>query len=95
MTYSDLTTREQWFFNRMKEAEATNAPIFIAVAAILYAGTGQPPIPFEDTYSRGDFKRAIKRLRVFQQNKPQCAGIYEEAIAFIRRNWLHREEAAV
>lgn len=91
MTYSDLTAREQRFITLLHEAEATDIPSYIGAAAILYCGSKQDDVPFMGVYSRGDFKRAIRRLRVLQQDKPQCAGIYEETITFIRRNCLHRE----
>ncbi len=95
MTYSDLTARERRFLALIHGAEAADTPAYIGALAILHTGAEQAPASFEGIYSRGDFKKAIKRLRGLQQDRPQYAGIYEEAITFIRHNCLHREETTI
>lgn len=41
--------------------------------------------------TRGAYKRAVKRLRSAQARHPEGHKVYEDAVQFIRREWLHRE----
>ena len=66
---------------------------YVSIAAILcvVSGSGIDDIPFQ--YSRGTLKRAVARLRMAQRGAPEYGEKYEEAISYIRREWLHREVA--
>lgn len=62
---------------------------YIMAVAILCNSVGQDGADIVEGYTRADFKRAIKGLRVHQRQEPQYAERYEEAIGHILRFWLH------
>lgn len=82
------STRE--FVDGMMELKMTNIPGYLGVYAILLlpgdSEKTQPPAG----YSRNDFKRAIRLLRIYQHSCPEQSEHAESAIALIRRDWLHR-----
>lgn len=65
---------------------------YVGVVAILCCHSTKNGDHLVSGYSRGTFKRAIRWLREAQRSIPQHAGVCEDAIAFIRREWLRREE---
>lgn len=71
---------------------------FVCAVAIMCTASEDGEDGFDDIsskYSRGTFKRAIARIRMVQHAHPEFDAIYEKAVAYIRREWLHREEATV
>lgn len=91
MSENELTEDELKFLNRFRKADTAEK---IATVAIMSSGSGQDGLDMLENYTRSDFKRAIKRLRVLQGKHPEYADLYEEAIGYIRRVWLHREVPA-
>lgn len=72
----------------------TNTAAFLSIIAFVAAF---PNVKIDSAdlvakYSRGDYKRAIRVLRVIQQANPQYSEDIESAVALIRREWLHRED---
>lgn len=91
MEYSNRKEMEHEFVNLITNANTTN---YIMVAALICSSVKASGADIVDDYTRGDFKRAIKGLRVAQKRAPQYAEYYEDAISHIRREWLHKEAAA-
>ena len=91
MSENELTEDERKFLNRFRKADTAEK---IATVAIMSSGSGQDGLDMLESCTRSDFKRAIKRLRVLQGKHPEYADLYEEAIGYIRRVWLHREVPA-
>lgn len=49
--------------------------------------------PYTPENSRGELKKAIKRFRIAQHHPnctPETYEAFEQAVAYIRREWLHR-----
>lgn len=72
-------------------AEADDVDI-ICFFAIIYVIAPDSP-PYTPKATRGELKKAIKRLRIAQQNKDCPDDMregFETAIQYIRREWLHR-----
>ena len=88
-----LTEQEQEILWYLQEAQKNNPVHYISAVALVCAANNKELEGFSSEFSRGAFKRAIKKLRSFQKQYPQYAADYEKAIAYIRRNWLHRNEA--
>lgn len=61
----------------------------IMAAALVCSGVGQDGTDIVAGYTRADFKRAIKELRVCQRQYPDYATHYEDGIKHILRFWLH------
>lgn len=91
MSENELTEDERKFLNWFRKADTAEK---IATVAIMSSGSGQDGLDMLENYTRSDFKRAIKRLRVLQGKHPEYADLYEEAVEHIRRVWLHREVTA-
>lgn len=79
---------EQEFSARMRELKAENSAVYLAMLAVLYAINGLWDGPPEG-YTRGDFKRAIKVIRVTPKG-PEHISTFEAAVTLIRQYWLHR-----
>lgn len=79
---------EREFVKLITSADATH---HIMIAALLCSVVKESGADIVDGYTKGDFKRAIKELRIVQKRAPQYAAYYEDAISHIRREWLHRE----
>lgn len=63
-----------------------NHPIYIALLAVIYYD--RQDLPPRPDYSKGTFKRAIKRMRELQSSHPKLSDDFEGAIDFIRREWM-------
>ena len=74
---------------RIADLKSNNAPVYLAMIAILDAMAGYDSKP--EGYTRGDFKRAIKVIRAMPK-EPDFVPVSEAAVMFIRRNWLHRAD---
>lgn len=88
---NELTEDERKFLNRFRKADTAEK---IVTVAIMSSGGAEDGLDMLENCTRSDFKRAIKRLRVLQGKHPEYADLYEEAIGYIRRVWLHREVLA-
>lgn len=88
---NELTEDERKFLNQFRKADTAEK---IMTTAIMFSGSEEDSLDMVEGYTRSDFKRAIKRLRVLQGKHPEYADLYEEAIGHIRRVWLHREVPA-
>lgn len=78
---------EAQFIELLGKADTTG---YLMTVAILCSGVNENGWNIVERFSREDFVRAIKGLRNAQTSHPQSAPHYEEAIAHIRREWLHR-----
>lgn len=76
------------FIELLGKADTTGYLMIVAILCSSVKGSG---VDIAGDYTRGDFKRAVKALRVAQKRAPQYAEHYEDAISHIRREWLHRE----
>ena len=65
--------------------------VYLGIIAMMVASTGCNA-DLDDGYSRGDYKRAVRFLRAYQNANPNYSDDAESAIALIRREWLHREK---
>jgi len=76
----------------IKRASVTELLCLVAIAMTMYPDilSDCPPMP---PATKGAYKRAIKQLREDQARHPEDPATYEEAIQFIRREWLHKEAA--
>lgn len=88
MEYSNREEMERKFVKMVTSADATDN---ILITALLCSIVKESGADIVDGYTKGDFKRAVKALRVAQKRAPQYAAYYEDAISHIRREWLHRE----
>ena len=88
MSENEPTEDERKFLNQFRKADAAEK---IMTTAIMFSGSEEDGLDMVEGYTRSDFKRTIKRLRVLQRKHPEYADLYEEAIGHIRRVWLHRE----
>lgn len=68
------------------ECRLHNPPAYIALLAVIYYDKHEHPDRPE--YSKGTFKRAIKKMRETQTSNPELFNIFEQAIAFVRREWM-------
>lgn len=89
MKYSNREEMEREFVKLIKDLNTTG---YLMVLALLCSDVKERGMDIVDGYTRGDFKRTIKRLRVAQKYAPHYAEDYEAAIVHIRRKWLHRED---
>lgn len=87
----NMSEDEREFLDLFHRADTTKK---IVIAAIMSSGGAEDGLDMLENCTRSDFKRAIKRLRVLQGKHPEYADLYEEAIGYIRRVWLHREVPA-
>lgn len=87
----ELTEEERKFLDLFHKADTTKK---IVIAAIMSSGGAEDGLDMLESCTRSDFKRAIKQLRVLQGKHPEYADLYEEAIGYIRRVWLHKEAQA-
>ena len=87
----NMSEDEREFLNLFHRADTTKK---IVIVAIMSSGGAEDGLDMLENCTRSDFKRAIKRLRVLQGKHPEYADLYEEAIGYIRRVWLHREVSA-
>lgn len=83
--------QERTFVELLSTADTTK---YLMLVALLCSDVGESGTGLVDGYSRNDFKRAIKGLRTVQKYTQRYAADYEDAIAHIRREWLHREATA-
>lgn len=74
------------FKDLIAKADTTS---YIMAAALVCSGAGQDGTDIVERYTRSDFKRAIKELRVCQRQYPDYTTHYEDGIKHIRRFWLH------
>lgn len=83
---------KQRLFEFIKRADTVELLCLVAIAMTSQADrmSGCSPMP---PATKGAYKRAIKRLRKTQANHPEKADTYEDAIRFIRREWLCKEAA--
>lgn len=87
----ELTEDERKFLNQFRKADTAEK---IVTTAIMFSGSEEDSLDMVEGYTRSDFKRAIKRLRVLQGKHPEYADLYEEAVEHIRRVWLRKEVSA-
>lgn len=88
---NELTEEERKFLDLFHKADTTKK---VVIAAIASSGGAEDGLDMLESCTRSDFKRAIKQLRVLQGKHPEYADLYEEAIGYIRRVWLHKEAQA-
>ena len=93
MTYSELTPIEREFLDFVCEAEKSDVEAYIMTMSILCCHKRPKDTSYMGNYSKGTFKRAIKWIREVQQQDPRHSSVYEEAISYIRREWLHKGAA--
>ena len=72
--------------NTMAEYKSTNHAAYVSLMALLYCNYSDTPPRLD--YSKGTFKRAIKKLREAQAAHREFLDYYERAIDFIRREWM-------
>lgn len=84
---NELTEEERKFLDLFHKADTTKK---VVIAAIASSGGAEDGLDMLESCTRSDFKRAIKQLRVLQGKHPEYADLYEEAIGYIRRVWLHK-----
>lgn len=66
--------------------------VYLSGLATIGACVGDSMVQFVSGYSRGDYKRAIKQLRIVQRVMSENADFYEQGILHIRKYWLKRDE---
>ena len=91
MKYSNREEKERNLVEMLDEEDPIRR---LMMFALICSDAGESGAGLVGGYTRGDFKRAIKRLRVAQKFTLRYAADYEAAIAHIRREWLHREVVA-
>lgn len=94
MKYQSWSEREKYLLEKLSYAEQHDPPGYLAIIAIMLSRLNEDGAIYFHGYTRGDAKRAIKLLRIFQSKDPERAVRCEDAITFIRREWLHRKVAA-
>lgn len=94
MKFSEPTEQDKIFMARMERARTQNPALYLAAIAVTHTPGTTEDIDWAEGHTRGDFKRAVKILRGLQKEAPQCAATYEDAIAFIRADWLRRKAGA-
>lgn len=82
---------ERRFLTNMKKLKGGR---YLAMIAILHAMNGFDALDPVEGCTRGDFKRAVRFLRETQTMFLQFSDDFENAVMLIRRDWLHREDAA-
>ena len=93
-----LNEEEREFLETMRKAERdNNTNMLISVYALLDKGLEREGAPMSGKlagYKRGQYKRAIKRLREVQAwamiEHPGFAAYYDEAVRYIRERCLNR-----
>lgn len=88
-------TDNQKLMGGLLKLKETDQDGYLAMHAIFHAATGSESMPMPEGYSRGTFKRAIRRMRALktemEKDRPDCVPCLETAVTLIRRDWLHRE----
>lgn len=101
MKYQSWSEREKYLLEKISYFEQHDPPGYLAIIAVWLSRLNEDGSIYNDDSAiyfhgctRGDAKRAIKRLRIFQSKYSEHAVRCEDAITFIRREWLHRKAAA-
>ena len=89
-----MTDMEKRFLSGMKRLEEENRPKYFAMIAIFHALAGVGHLKEPSVFTRGDYKRAIRIIRVNQKllSPILTDSEAEAAVGLIRREWLHRPQ---
>lgn len=87
-----MTDMDKCFLSGMKRLEEENRPKYFAMIAIFHALAGVDHLEKPDIFTRGEYKKAIRIIRVIQKhpNPILTDSEAEAAVGLIRRDWLHR-----
>lgn len=83
-----MNNKRQRLFDALEGLTIDELLCFLAIA---HAYTGQHPGNV-GTHSKGVFKRSIKNIRKIQSDFPNYESLFNTAVAFIRAEWLHKED---
>lgn len=87
-----MTDVETRILSGMKRLEEENRPKYFAMIAIFHVLAGVDHMEKPDIFTRGEYKKAIRIIRVSQKhpNPILTDSEAEAAVMLIRREWLHR-----
>lgn len=92
MKGSGMTDVETRILSGMKRLEEESRPKYFAMIAIFHVLAGVDHLKEPSVFTRGDYKRAIRIIRVNQKllSPILTDSEAEAAVGLIRRDWLHR-----
>lgn len=87
-----MTDVETRILSGMKRLEEESRPKYFAMIAIFHILAGVDHLKEPSVFTRGDYKRAIRIIRVNQKllSPILTDSEAEAAVGLIRRDWLHR-----
>ena len=88
-----MTDMEKRILSGMKVLEMEDRSKYFAMIAIFHVLAGMDYLEKPDIFTRGEYKKAIRIIRVSQKhpNPILTDSEAEAAVGLIRRDWLHRE----
>lgn len=79
------------FIRLLRQSQVTSIPVYLGAVACIGCESGHTFVGKMPNYSRGDYKRAIKHLRIVQKQHPEYSETYDNVISYIRKYWLKRD----
>lgn len=88
-----MTDVDKRFLYGMKKLEEESRPKYFAMIAIFHVLAGMDHLKEPEVFTRGEYKKAIRIIRVYQKHPTPILtdSEAEAAVTLIRRDWLHRE----